>query len=177
MDNGSFALRQQLERLYIDHHGWLSSLLRRKLGNATDAADLAHDIYLNLIRKGAVPAPHECRCHLTQIAKGMLIDLYRRRRLEAGHLERLRQQEVPLGPSEESRALAFEALTQVDAAISLQPAKARQALLLHRLGGMGHREIASEIEVSVSSVEKYIASAMRACQPFASDRPRNRCAH
>ena len=115
MDNGSFALRQQLERLYIDHHGWLSSLLRRKLGNATDAADLAHDIYLNLIRKGAVPAPHECRCHLTQIAKGMLIDLYRRRRLEAGHLERLRQQEVPLGPSEESRALAFEALTQVDA--------------------------------------------------------------
>lgn len=173
VDNGSFALRQQVERLYKDHHGWLSGLLRRKLGNPTDAADLAHDIYLNLIRKGALPAPEHCRCYLTQIAKGMLIDLYRRRSLEAGHLERLRQQEVPLGPSEESRALAFEALTQVDAAINLQPAKARQALLLHRLSGMGHREIASQINVSVSSVEKYIASAMRACQPFASDR----CTH
>jgi RNA polymerase sigma factor (sigma-70 family) len=175
VDNGSFALRQQLERLYIDHHAWLSGLLRRKLGNATDAADLAHDIYLNLIRKGSIPAPDDCRCHLTQIAKGMLIDLYRRRRLEASHLERMRQQEAPLGPSEESRALAFEALTQVTAAMNLQPPKARQALLLHRLSGMGHREIASEIKVSVSSVEKYIARAMRACQPFASDRPSNRC--
>jgi DNA-directed RNA polymerase specialized sigma24 family protein len=129
VDNGSFALRQQLERLYIDHHAWLSGLLRRKLGNATDAADLAHDIYLNLIRKGSIPAPDDCRCHLTQIAKGMLIDLYRRRRLEASHLERMRQQEAPLGPSEESRALAFEALTQVTAAMNLQPPKARQALL------------------------------------------------
>jgi RNA polymerase sigma-70 factor (ECF subfamily) len=166
VDNGSFALRQQLERLYIDHHSWLSSLLRRKLGNSSDAADLAHDIYLDLIRKGRVPSVQECRCHLTQIAKGMVIDLYRRRRLEAGHLEELREQAEPLAPSEEIRALAVETLAQVDAALHSQPAKARQALLLHKLSGMGHRDIAAELQVSVSSVEKYIASSLRACMPF-----------
>lgn len=169
MDNGTFALAKQLERLYIDHHSWLSSLLRRKLGNASDAADLAHDIYLNLIQKGRVPAPDECRCHLTQIAKGMLIDLYRRRRLEANHLERLRHQEVTLGPCEETRAMAAQTLTQLSAAMNNQPVKARQALLLHRLSGMGHREIAAQMQVSVSSVEKYIASGLRACTPFTSD--------
>lgn len=169
MDNGTFALAKQLERLYIDHHSWLSSLLRRKLGNPSDAADLAHDIYLNLIKKGRMPAPDDCRCYLTQIAKGMLIDLYRRRRLEANHLERLRQQEVPLGPCEETRAMALQTLTQLSAAIDAQSAKAGQALLLHRLNGMGQREIAAQMQCSVSSVEKYIASGLRACTPFATD--------
>ncbi|MCW5618761.1 MAG: hypothetical protein KIS65_06080 [Nitrosomonas sp.] len=34
--------------LYTDHHSWLYSWLRRKLGNACDAADLAHDTLLRL---------------------------------------------------------------------------------------------------------------------------------
>lgn len=167
VDNGSFALMQQLEQLYIDHHSWLSSLLRRKLSNSSDAADLAHDVYLNLIRKGGVPSAENCRRHLTQIAKGMVIDLYRRRRLEAIHLEALREQPEPLVPSEEVRALAVEALSHVDAALRNQPSKARQALLMHKLSGMGHRDIAAELKVSVSSVEKYIASGLRACTPYA----------
>ena len=168
MDNGAFAFKQQFERLYIDHHSWLCSLLRRKLGNPVDAADLAHDVYLNLIKKGCVPSIEDSRCHLTQIAKGMVIDLYRRRRLEACHLERLKLQAEPLAPSEEVRALATETLTQIDRALHRKPVKTRQALLLCKLHGMGHRDIATELKVSVSSVEKYIASGLRACSPFLS---------
>ncbi|MDR0278785.1 MAG: sigma-70 family RNA polymerase sigma factor [Paucimonas sp.] len=169
MDKGSFALRQQLEQLYVEHHGWLCGLLRRKLGNSFDAADLAHDICINLLRKGYVPDAADCRRHLTQIAKGMVIDLYRRRKLETAYLDDLKQRDVALAPSEEVRALALEALVQADAALHRQPANAREALLLHKLGGMGHRAIASELKVSVSSVEKYISSAMRTCQPFYPD--------
>ena len=166
MDNGAFASRQQFEKLYIDHHHWLCSLLRRKLGNSVDAADLAHDVYLNLIKKGRVPSTEDSRCHLTQIAKGMVIDLYRRRHLEARHLEALKLQAEPLAPSEERRALVAETLTQIDNALHSKPAKTRQALLLCKLHGMGHRDIATELRVSVSSVEKYIASGLRACYPF-----------
>nr|WP_251029516.1 sigma-70 family RNA polymerase sigma factor [Pseudomonas fluorescens] len=152
--------------MYVDHHGWLCSLLRRKLGNSVDAADLAHDVYLNLIKKGRVPSTEDSRCHLTQIAKGMVIDLYRRRRLEACHLEALKLQAEPLAPSEERRALMTETLTQIDDALHSKPAKTRQALLLCKLHGMGHRDIAAELKVSVSSVEKYIAAGLRACYPF-----------
>lgn len=166
MDNGAFASRQQFEKLYVDHHSWLYSLLRRKLGNSVDAADLAHDVYLNLIKKGRVPSSEDTRCHLTQIAKGMVIDLYRRRRLEDCHLEALKLQAEPLVPSEERRALVTETLTQIDDALHSKPAKTRQALLLCKLHGMGHRDIATELKVSVSSVEKYIASGLRACYPF-----------
>ncbi|MDF9620158.1 sigma-70 family RNA polymerase sigma factor [Pseudomonas entomophila] len=166
MDKGSFALRQQLEQLYVDHHGWLCNLLRRKLGNACDAADLAHDICLLLLNKGCVPAAQDCRRYLAQIANGKVIDLYRRRQLEARYLDELMQRDEALAPSEEVRALALEALVAVDAALQRQSANSRQALLLHKLNGMAHRDIAAELKVSVSSVEKYIASALRSCSPF-----------
>lgn len=170
VDQGSFALRQQLEQLYAEHHGWLCGLLRRKLGNACDAADLAHDICVNLLRKGYVPPAEDCRRYLTQIAKGVVIDLYRRRKLETAYLDDLKQREEALVPSEEVRALAVEALIQVDAALQRHSANAREALLLHKLSGMAHRDIAVELKVSVSSVEKYIASAVRTCLPFYSGR-------
>ena len=76
------ALQQQVSSLYTDHHGWLRGLLRRKLGNAFDAADLAHDVYLHLMKTGRVPPAGESRRHLTRIANGMVIDLYRRRALK-----------------------------------------------------------------------------------------------
>lgn len=71
-------------------------------------------------------------------------------------------------PSEEVRALASEALSQIDVALHNKPLKAREALLMCKLHGMGHRDIAAELKVSVSSVEKYIAAGLRACHPFAS---------
>jgi RNA polymerase sigma-70 factor (ECF subfamily) len=169
VDNGPFTLEQQLAQLYAEHHSWLYSLLRRMLGNTFDAADLTHDVYLKLLRRGSIPPAPVCRCYLTQIAKGLVIDLYRRRRVEAGHLEGLKQQSEPLAPSEETRALLLETLTQIEAVLLEQPAKARQALLLYKLGGMAHRDIASELQVSVSSVEKYIASGVRACVPIVAE--------
>jgi hypothetical protein len=43
------------ESLYAEHHGWLHGWLRKKLGNAGDAADLAHDTYLRILATGRAP--------------------------------------------------------------------------------------------------------------------------
>lgn len=154
---------QRLEVLYVDHHGWLRGWLRRRLGNACDAADLAHDTYLRILRTGQVPEGEQSRQHLTQIANGLVIDLYRRRQIEAAYLQAIAQVPQPLAPSEEARALAVEALVEIDAILRHLPAKAREALLLCKLDGMGYRDIAARLGVSVSSVEKYIAAGLLAC--------------
>lgn len=158
-----FVLQQQVKSLYVDHHGWLRGLLRRKLGNAFDAADLAHDVYLHLIKTGRVPPAEESRRHLAQIANGLVIDLYRRRQIEAAYLDALALLPESRAPSEEARALVVEALTEIDAALHKLPAKARTALLLCKLDGMSYRDIAAQLAVSVSSVEKYIAAGLLAC--------------
>ena len=81
--------RQGIEGLYAEHHGWLRGWLRGRLGNAFDAADLAHDTYLRILSSGRMPEPRQSRQHLAQIAKGLVIDLYRRRQIEAAYLDAL----------------------------------------------------------------------------------------
>lgn len=154
---------QQIEVLYSEHHSWLRGWLRKKMGNAFDAADLAHDTYVRVIASGNTPRPEQSRPYLTQIAKGLVIDLYRRRRIEAAWLETIAALPEPEVPSEEARALVVEALMEIDAVLHRLPANARRALLLCKLDGLSYREIAVELKVSVSSVEKYVAAALLAC--------------
>lgn len=163
MKEGVVTFTQQLTRLYVEHHSWLFGQLRRKLGSTVDAADLAQDVYLKLMNRGHVPPEAESRRYLMQIARCMVIDLYRRRTLEAGHLGSLSAQPEPLMPCEESRAMAVQTLAQIDSALQKHSHKARRALMAFRLDGMGQREIAAELKVSVSSVEKYIALGLKTC--------------
>ena len=39
------ASRDLIQGWYVDHHRWLQGWLRRRMGNAFDAADIAHDTY------------------------------------------------------------------------------------------------------------------------------------
>mgnify|MGYP002040865945 CR=1 FL=1 len=155
--------RPGIESLYAEHHGWLRSWLRRKLGNAFDAADLAHDTYLRILNSGRAPEPHQSRQHLAQIAKCLVIDLYRRRQIEAAYLETIAHLPPAHAPSEETRALTLQALIEIDLILNGMPAKVREALLLCKLDGLSYAEIAARLGVSVSSVKKYIATALLAC--------------
>ena len=147
-------LHQQIEVLYSNHHGWLQGWLRGKLGSAFDAADLAHDTYLRILARGRAPRPEESRQHLTQIANGLMIDLFRRRHIEAAYIEALAHLPPAAMPTPETRALIIEALTEIDAILASLPAKVRQAFLLCKVEGLDYREIARRLHVSVSSVEK-----------------------
>lgn len=157
------AIRQQLDVLYREHHGWLSGFLCKRLGCSQHAADLAQDTFLRLLSRQRLPEPEQARGYLACTAKRLVIDLYRRRRIEAAYLEQLNQRPNIQVPSEETRALIIEALLELDQQLDTLPAKVRQAFLMNRLDGLGYREIAEHLGVSVSSVEKYIARALHAC--------------
>jgi RNA polymerase sigma factor (sigma-70 family) len=152
-----------LEALYSEHSNWLRQWLRARLGNAWDAADLAHDTYVRILHAGTRPSAEDSRRYLRQVAKGLMVDLLRRRQLEAAYLEAAALLPEVQAPSAEARALALEALVELDAILNTLPPKARRALLLCKLDGLSYRDIAAELAVSVSSVEKYIAAGLLAC--------------
>ncbi|WP_353189248.1 sigma-70 family RNA polymerase sigma factor [Pandoraea pnomenusa] len=155
--------QREVGTLYSDHHGWLRGWLRKKLGNAIDAADLAHDTYLRVLCAGRAPQAEDSRRYLARIANCLVVDLFRRRHLEAAYLETLAALPEAVAPSPETRALVLEALVEIDTLLARLPAKVRTAFLLCKLEGLGYREIAGQLQVSVSSVEKYIAHALREC--------------
>lgn len=153
--------------LYSSHHGWLYGWLRKKLGCTHQAADLAHDTYVRVISSGRLPPQDQSRAFLTQIAKNLVVDMYRRRRLEQAYQETIALLPEPQVPSVEERTLLLETLFEIDAMLDSMPAKVREAFLLSQLDGMTYPEIAQQLGVTVSSVQKYMSKALCACYQIA----------
>lgn len=151
-----------LESTYRDHHGWLVDWLRRRVGDIHQAGDLAQDTFVKLIGH-PLGDLREPRAFLATVARGVLVDHCRRQSLERSYLASIAALPEPVAPSPEERAIALQALEQVDRLLEGLGTKVRSAFLLSQLDGLPYREIAERLGVSVSSVEKYIATALRHC--------------
>jgi RNA polymerase sigma factor (sigma-70 family) len=152
-----------IKTLYADHHGWLQGWLRRKLGNAFDAADLAQDTYVRVMVSGRVPPTDQSRSFLTQIAKGLVIDLHRRRQLEQAYQQALAQLPEQQVPSLETQAITLQTLISIDTALDSLPSKVRETFLLSQFDGLTYAEIAAQLGISVGAVRKYMLKAVQAC--------------
>lgn len=152
--------------LYDNHHGWLKSWLSKHLGNAPDAADLAHEVFLRLILKPAsrgFGTSGEARAYLRAMANGMCINLWHRREIEQAWLETLAAQPEAFAPSAERQAMVLEALQEVGALLLELPTRAARAFLLTEACQMSQKEVAEELGVSTRMVRKYLAQAMLQC--------------
>ncbi|MBO1112213.1 sigma-70 family RNA polymerase sigma factor [Bordetella petrii] len=160
---------QQVHTLYTNHHGWLYGWLRRKLGNACDAADLAHDTFVRVMVSRRLPAQlgEEPRALLTHIAKGLVIDHWRRQDVERAYLEAVAYLPEPEVPSPETRLLIIEALMRIDAMLTSLPARTREVFLLAQLDGLTLHQIAERTRIPVITVRRHIHKALMACMAVA----------
>lgn len=166
MSASDYAIPPSVETLYCDHHGWLQTWLLRRLNNAADAADLAHDAFLRLILK---PAPRgfdsfgEARGYLRAMARDMCINLWHRREIEQAWLETLAGRPQEHAPSAERQAMVLEALHEIGAMLLDLSPKAARAFLLAAVCQMSDREVAEVLGVSDRMVRKYVSQGMLRC--------------
>ncbi|MFF7066053.1 sigma-70 family RNA polymerase sigma factor [Pseudomonas sp. NPDC008258] len=166
------AYSQQVHTYYTAHHGWIRGWLHKRLGNASDAADLAHDVFVRLLSKPQqFQTEQHARAYLSTVTRHLCIDFWGRQHLQQAWLEALAALPEPMAPSEEERALVFEALEQVQGMLARLPEKVCQAFLLAQVQGLGYREIAQHLKVSERSVTKYMAQAMYQCLLLELDLP------
>ncbi|NRN28165.1 ferric citrate uptake sigma factor FecI [Photorhabdus heterorhabditis] len=155
-----------IESFYGAHHGWLQNWLTRKLQSSFDADDVAQDTFLRVITNDSLQTIRDPKSFLCTIAKRVMIDLFRRNALEKAYLELLAQQSEALMPSPEIRQCQLETLQQIDQMIDGLSSKTRQAFLLSQLENLTYSDIAARLNVSVSSVKKYMAKATEHCLLF-----------
>jgi RNA polymerase sigma-70 factor (ECF subfamily) len=134
-----------IDQLYSDHHGWLHGWLRSRLGNAADAADLAQDTFLRTI------------------ARGLVIDHWRREELERAYLESIAHLPEAETPSAETREMLLELLEGIARLLDGLKPKVRSAFLLAQCEGLPHAQVAERLGVSVRSVERYVAETLFHC--------------
>jgi RNA polymerase sigma-70 factor (ECF subfamily) len=152
-----------VQTLYRTHHNWLNTWLRGRLGNAADAADLAQDTFVRLLQKTERFELKTPRAFLRTIARGLLIDHWRREEIERAYLESIAHLPEGLAPSTEARALVLELLEEVARLLEGLKPKVRKAFLLAQCDGLTYKQIAQQMGVSLRSVERYVAQALYHC--------------
>lgn len=161
------AAEDVLRNAVRDHETALRRFLRSRLANHPDQEDLVQEIYLRLARqKNLVEklshGEASTRSYLFSVATNLIRDMYRSAAVRqecslqtdgAGPLK-------DMGPSPEEALAARQDLASLKRAILKLNPKSRRAFVLSRFNGMSYREIADEMNVSVSMVEKHIMLAL-----------------
>ncbi|WP_024297842.1 RNA polymerase sigma factor [Methylomicrobium lacus] len=162
-----------LEAIYLNHQ----SELRLHLARIVDCPDIASElvqecfiIFSKEIQKQVIEHP---RGFLFRTARNLAYDHIKHRKVTEKHLNTTDPTLLPNeeAPSAEHMAVIDEKLTIFSSIVDELPARAREAFVLNRVYGMTYAEIAKELNISDSAVEKLLARALLHCrQQFKSRR-------
>jgi RNA polymerase sigma factor (sigma-70 family) len=156
------APEQELDGHYRAHARKLRGYAQRRVGSQ-EAEDLVHDVYVRLLQQGEVAALERPREYLYRIAENLAIDSARkvrtRSRFANEDIEFLTLQTRV--PNPEEIVDGMMKLRLFHAFVDELPAGRRKAFLLNRVNGLTHEEIAQRLGVSVRTVERNIAKALK----------------
>ncbi|WP_317963914.1 sigma-70 family RNA polymerase sigma factor [Methylocaldum szegediense] len=150
----------------------LFCFFRQRVGCPDTAADLTQETQLRVWQSTHDNRVDNPRAFAFRVAENLVVDHRRRQAvreicvpLEDEHADTV----AGFDPAPEHCLEQKERLRKLNAALSELPEKCRTALLLNRLEGLSHREIAARLNVSESMIAKYLARAMRHCRSRVDD--------
>lgn len=163
-----------LEELFQNHGPGLIRFLSRKMKSTEDAEDIAQNAFIRIQRVANSGELDNLKAYLYQTASNLAIDQLRREKLHNNYVNQETtkhlSQDESSSPSMADQCTPDRLLTaqrqlkEIRKALDSLPVKCRQAFLLHRNKGLSYSEIAQEMCVSVSSVEKYILQSLKTCR-------------
>jgi len=143
------------------HYLRLMALLKRRGRTTADAEDIIQEAFLKLETYCRRHEVKDTEAFLVRAALNLSIDSHRRG---------MRSQRVPVAiedlaladprPLPDEVIAARQSLDRLRAALESLTPRAREALLLHRLDGCSYEQIAEQLGISVSAVEKNVGRAM-----------------
>ncbi|MEM0912946.1 MAG: sigma-70 family RNA polymerase sigma factor [Pseudomonadota bacterium] len=152
------------DQIYRANHPWLVSLFKRLLSNNVEAEDLAHDAFLRLFkREESFDSYVAARPFLHRVAKGIVIDKWRKRNIEKAYLEALANLPEQLHPSAEQENAVLQVLQLTSKVLSALPPKTANAFNLAVVQGYKDKEVAEIMGISSRMVRKHVARVMLSC--------------
>lgn len=165
----SSAAPDDLAALFEAHRADLQASAYRRVGDREVAADIVQDAFLRYAAMGsqalAPQVVQQPRFFLWRIVTNLILDRQRQhaRRGAHGDLSAVEDSLADPQPLPEQQAEAAQRVAKLREALQSLPPNCRDALLMNRLDGLGHAQIAQRLGVSASMVSKYIMQALRHC--------------
>lgn len=156
-----------LDRIVRDHEHAIRRFLRARLANHPDYEDVVQEIYLKLAEQQDLSeklsmGEAQSRYYLITMASNLVRDRYRRKAVRREVPLSLADQQgfENLAPSPEDLLISRQNVAAIKKAVLKLPAKCRRAFLLSRVRNLSYREIAEDMNISISMVEKHIMRAL-----------------
>jgi RNA polymerase sigma factor (sigma-70 family) len=148
-----------MSEIPIDNGTWkkLVRKIARKTNNSCDAEDFLQSAYLRLENYRMEHEVRNSSAFLVRAATNIGIDDFRHQRLASGAAEQLDVRDS--SPLQDEVVAARVRLERVKEGLSRLPPQTRKVLLMRRLDGCGYDEIAANLGISRSTVERIVASA------------------
>lgn len=150
------------------HEPLLRAFFRNRLGSEDLALEFTQDTFLRFTQAGYDPSAANVKALAFSIARNLFFDHLRRIRRERASgffVDHMLDDAALAGlpgnePSPDERLAGRQDLAAVMAAIGSLPPRCAQVFLMHRVQGKAQKEIAAELRVSLSVVEKHIKRAL-----------------
>ncbi len=156
------APEKELEILYRAHARQLRGFARRRVGSQ-EAEDLVQDVYLRLLQQGEIATLQRPREYLYRVASNLAIDSARKTKTRSRFADESIEFSMP-HPAVTSPEKIVESLMEwrrFQTFLEELPPFTRKILLLNRIGELTHEEIANQLNVSVRTVERHVANALK----------------
>lgn len=161
---------EALRTVFLAQRPMLLRMLKARLQSTEDAEDVLQDLWLKLDQMAErtinAPAPLLFRA-AANLATDRRIAASRRAARDVAWAEH--QPGPDEMPDMERSLVAREMLQETNQLIDRMPPRMAAALRLYRIDGMGQRDIAARLGVSVSAVEKLLRKAYRQITLFANN--------
>jgi RNA polymerase sigma factor (sigma-70 family) len=159
---GSAIIGPDALRTFLENHRDLLRFLSRRLRCLYTARDLSQEVYLRFAGAGDDDAIENPRALLFRIAANVATDHVRvesrRSELMQDAYDLLWVQADEISP--ERQVFARDDLAHISAALARLPERTRHIFYLNRFEGKTQREIALQLGVSRTSVEKHMRRAL-----------------
>jgi RNA polymerase sigma-70 factor (ECF subfamily) len=155
---------EPLASLHARFAGPLKRFFRSYRLNAADVDDLTQDVFMRVAGRRGRATLLKPEAFLFTLAKNLVRDRARRLHIRAAaHSIAVDDDDLRCErPTPDQWLDLAQRIEQVQAAVAALKPRTREAFLLHRVNGDSYAAIATQMEISVSMVEKHIMCAMTA---------------
>lgn len=150
---------------FIENGSYLKAFLRRFMHRQQDIEDIAQEAYIRAFKIEQGSSIDHPKALIFTIAKNIALnELRRKSRRVTDYIEESQAAPEETGASTEDEVVALERLELYCTAVDDLPEQCRRVYLMRKVHGMSHKEIATQLNITVRTVERHLAKGVLKCR-------------
>lgn len=163
-DGDLMSSATELLSIFGAEQGQLKRMVRRITGNAHTAEDVVHETFIKLMNRKVTERDVGL---VVTTARNLACDTIRAERVRASYASNVSSEQLQTGVVDPEDAVASRLdLDALLRALQTLPVRTQRIFLLSKVDGMTYPQIARSLNISVSTVEKEMISALEFCRTW-----------